>query len=85
MRTMSEKQNELSAVLEFLASIEQSEQNQISGSASSARARRKRSKTKPVIEERELYEQRRLDLEKNLGSLWRKLQELKDQAGSKKT
>lgn len=53
--------------------------HQMSGSASSARNKRNKAKTKPVEEEKKDYERRRAGKQESLGRMWRKIHDLQEQ------
>lgn len=79
MIDMANEQQQLDAILRYLESVEQASLHQMSESASSARDRRKKPKTKSAEEEKESYERMRGQKEESLGRMWRKIHDLQVQ------
>ncbi|KAG8415538.1 hypothetical protein J3458_009379 [Metarhizium acridum] len=81
MATVAQEQKEFEDILEYINSIEQANLSQMVGSASSARSRRKKSKTmpKPADEELEKYQRRRAGKEESIGLMWQKIHELQQE------
>lgn len=86
MTDMAKEQEELDAILLFIDNIEQASFRQMSGSASSARNRRKKSKApsteegKSIEEEKKEYEERRVEKQEKIGLMWLKINQLQEDA-----
>lgn len=79
MADVAREQEELNEILAFIDTIEQADLSQMSGSASSARSRRRKAKVKSVEEEKAYYERRRAEKEENIGQMWMKISDLQEQ------
>jgi len=78
MQDVQRAQSELNEILKYIETIEASNAIQMSGSASSARSRRKKNKgdTKTIEEELESFRHMQAEKEESLGRLWEKLHDL---------
>ncbi|KAH6970342.1 hypothetical protein BKA56DRAFT_596139 [Ilyonectria sp. MPI-CAGE-AT-0026] len=86
MTDMAKEQEELEAISLFIDNIEQASFRQMSGSASSARNRRKKSKSpsteegKSIEEEKKGYERRRAEKQEKIRLMWLKINQLQEEA-----
>ncbi|KAM9873766.1 hypothetical protein VDGL01_12160 [Verticillium dahliae] len=76
------KREELNEILDFLETIDNADLDQMSGSASSARNRRRKAKTQTVRDEKDRYEKKRDDLEVAMARMLEKIYEIKEALNS---